>query len=48
MQMSPELASLKAQNNKLRLKQRNLGVNTKDELATATKDNAVVQCAPVG
>ena len=48
MQMSLELVSSKAQNNKLRLEHRNSGPNTKEELAAALKDDAVVQCAPVG
>ena len=46
--MSLELASSKTQTNDLRLGQRNLGANTEEELAAATKDDAVVQCAPVG
>ena len=48
MQMSLELVSSKAQNNELRLEHRNSGSNIKEELAAAVKDNAVVQCAPVG
>ena len=48
MQMSLELASSKAQNNELRLERRNSGANTKEELATTSKDDAVVQCAPAG
>ena len=48
MQMSLELVSSKAQNNELWLGHRNSGSNTKEELAAGLKDNAVVQCAPVG
>ena len=48
MQMSLELVSSKAKNTELRLEHRNSGSNTKEELAAGLKDNAVVQCAPVG